>query len=357
MQRPWQRFARYVREGWQGRHGLARAFWIDGVLVRLGLFVVIALAVKLTRAATLDEIRLCAVSSCGATLGVALWQTVGIWRSRGGNRRGAGGWVARAVLTYAAWFAVKTTVPALFDRRAWELEGSFLVRVLGRPEEAELSGYFADGVSEALASLLARNPRVSTLHVNSPGGLANEGLRVAALVRDHHLRVVVDDICYSACTLVLLAADERLVRLRASVGFHRGSALVPGTLVWTDGDQRDALRRVGASKDFIEKALRPKGENLFKPTPAELLAEHVVTRRPKASEFVYASSEYDANAVIALLHELGPDRLPHERPEHFARLVREVREWPTQGLTLRDVRQRVGDGQNELDGGARDAPP
>src|SRR5262249_48629283 len=143
-----------------------------------------------------------------------------------------------------------------------------------------ISGYIGDGVSDLLASLVAQNPQVGTLHVNSPGGLMNEALRLADLVRNRRLRVAVDDQCSSACTVVLLAAEERLVRTGARIGFHKAYSVVSGQPgFFANASQRSGLHRVGASKDFIDRALSASPHDVFVPNDGELIVEHIATRQ------------------------------------------------------------------------------
>src|SRR6188768_1842111 len=246
------RIGRDVCRHWQGRLTLAASFWIHGVginvLLALGLF---ELALWM-RDSTLSCITALGRAAQALICVVSVWQWVGVWRASGRRKTHFfARLLARACVLASVVHVAVGIVQFTTQWRSLTPHGPYLVRVLGKPDEAELRGPLSDGVSTAMAELLQGHPSVRTLHITSPGGLVNEGLRLAELVRTRRLRVVVDSSCASACTLVLLASSERIMRPAAAIGFHRMHVIGGRDVIPVHDDAASALSAVGASEEFI----------------------------------------------------------------------------------------------------------
>jgi hypothetical protein len=246
------------------------------------------------------------------------------------------------VLASIAYTAV-AIVELAARRHGLAAEGeACLVRVLGKPDEAELRGALGDGASRALAELLTRHPGVRTLHVTSPGGFANEGLRIANLVRERRLRVVVDSFCESACTLVLLASSQRVMRPDSAIGFHRARGSSGQDIIPVRDETAEALYAVGASEAFVAKVHVTPSYDMWKPPQPRLLREGIVTAIAGPDEFTYcppypsveeARQSFEHIGAFAALAELDPER--------FQRLVDDYLAGPVQGRTLTEARARL----------------
>lgn len=88
-----------------------------------------------------------------------------------------------------------------------------------------LSGEFRRGDTERLRSLLASTP-VMEVHLDSPGGMAVEGLSVGKLLREHKVatRVTHGRECASSCFLAFLGGSLRSVEKGGRLGVHMHSA-------------------------------------------------------------------------------------------------------------------------------------
>lgn len=97
---------------------------------------------------------------------------------------------------------------------------------------------------------------------------------------DIHVAQVSHD-CASACTLLLMAAPERVLIGKASIGFHRSySVLGDFGSGWSAVEHRAAaiMQARGVSAEFIDRAFATPGWDMFEATPEEMLEAKVVTR-------------------------------------------------------------------------------
>jgi len=224
-----------------------------------------------------------------------------------------------------------------------------IFRVLGKPQEAELRGEIGDGASSVLARGLAQNPSVRVLHLRSPGGLVNEGLRLGNLIRQHGLEVVVDTQCSSACTLALLAADVRWTRAEARIGFHRAVSLFslssPLSSSLSPSAQNaftTALRQVGAGEEFIDRVTATPPEEIWTPSLEELQAAHVVTGIASDDQFVYCPAAMTAPELASELQDRPIlQEIKRVNSERYLELAEQYLATPTEGLTLFEARARL----------------
>jgi hypothetical protein len=68
--------------------------------------------------------------------------------------------------------------------------------------------------------LTMRLPRNGTLFLASPGGSLAAGLRIANLVSERRLTIVVEGDCVSACSLPFFAATRRIMKPGTRIGVH-----------------------------------------------------------------------------------------------------------------------------------------
>ena len=84
-----------------------------------------------------------------------------------------------------------------------------------------------DGIEYAdareLRQILRDHPEVTTLELNSDGGVPPAALEMAVAVTDFGLNTVVTERCESACTLVFLAGENRTLARGGRLGFHSSS--------------------------------------------------------------------------------------------------------------------------------------
>lgn len=134
-------------------------------------------------------------------------------------------------------------------------------------------GEFNYGSAEALQLVLDRNPKLTLIEIESPGGFVIEGLRMARMIVDRKMDTVSMEGCYSACTLLLAGGVDRYLGPKVEVGFHRsGTRYGPVSRGWTAADYKMAefWQSRGVSPQFIQQALKPSFREIWTPIHGEM---------------------------------------------------------------------------------------
>lgn len=126
----------------------------------------------------------------------------------------------RAVLT-----ALLSLLPA-FAVSAQEQNFGPFVYDPAHPDVAVLAGEMTAGTFAGFAELIAAQPRLRTLVLDSPGGLDVDSRRIADLIDALGIDTVVPDnsVCFSACATIFFAGRNRIAIGR--LGVHRSSSEV-----------------------------------------------------------------------------------------------------------------------------------
>tara|TARA_B100000315_G_C14326886_1_gene473457 strand:- start:75 stop:725 length:651 start_codon:yes stop_codon:yes gene_type:complete len=74
---------------------------------------------------------------------------------------------------------------------------------------------------DALKSLLLENPNVKTLQLNASGGYTEAAYEMSDIIIDFGLDTFVAGECVSACTLLFLAGNKRILQRGSKIGFHQ----------------------------------------------------------------------------------------------------------------------------------------
>ena len=69
--------------------------------------------------------------------------------------------------------------------------------------------------------LLSENPQITTVQLNSGGGLQADAYEISDLIIDFDLDTHVNGICHSSCTILFLAGNKRTVERGSTLGFHQ----------------------------------------------------------------------------------------------------------------------------------------
>lgn len=169
-----------------------------------------------------------------------------------------------------------------------------------------ISGAIGMGTAARVSRALTEASEARVVALYSPGGDLLEAQRIATLLRARALDTSVDLLCVSACTLILLAGEERSATPNATIGFHR-----PEPYRRTDEQRRNALalarslyQRAGVADAFIERALATPFESIWTPDYETMRSANVLTRRSLGGETSalaarYASRDALGDALVA----------------------------------------------------------
>ena len=183
---------------------------------------------------------------------------------RGGTRTG----IAAGV--FALFVLLQGVVHVARDNGA----RSLVIRADGK--SIVLSGDLYGGAAADLAKALGNAPTVTTVVLQSRGGLVITGNQLARVIAASHLNTSVEGECSSACTIAFLAGTERSAQRRSKIGFHSFRNVTA-----PDRTDRDLTQYIyghaGLSTSFIARVVGTPSDSMWYPSYDELLAEGVLT--------------------------------------------------------------------------------
>ena len=184
------------------------------------------------------------------------------------------GWNA---YTYSAIAPTLVEMAAIATRT--ESYTDYSITVLENGGEILVDGAMAFGLGEELAEVLARNPDVYLLHLNSSGGRLAPARQVRDLVTTVELRTYVPGECSSACLVAFMAGNVRILHTDARLGFHayRFPGLTQDQIEQEIDSDKEYFRSKGVEPAFLERAFSSPPETLWHPTLEELIANGIVT--------------------------------------------------------------------------------
>ena len=287
----------YIRDHWQGRQGLAWSFWVNLVALRAVIFI----AQEYLKphegsdySALPATVLVLAVLFHGA---VFVWQVVGVLQAGEVHFRERGSmahvWGAQIGCLAAFWLT------ASYALETWQM-------TIHRPPERDilaemdrdhasrytmelsqdgstilLGGSIELGVTRRLGELIAANPGVRRLVIESDGGNIYEARGIARLLRENSFESRVEASCTSACTTAYIGGSRRSLSSRASLGFHQYRVDAGYAIVITDPQKemerdREVFRKAGVAEWFIDRMFSAEATGMWFPEPGELLESGVV---------------------------------------------------------------------------------
>jgi membrane-bound ClpP family serine protease len=158
---------------------------------------------------------------------------------------------------------------------------SFVIALSADGRIITFTGGVNDGAATAIDRAIGAAPNVGTLVLDSPGGWLKEGIRMAEVVKRYRLNTRVEKQCFSACTLVLLAGENRSAGDGAQIGFHRGRAIGESPRNHQHPaakEEADLYRKAGLRDAFVARIVSTPNDSILIPSRRELLHEDVLTR-------------------------------------------------------------------------------
>ena len=275
----------YIVRHWVGALSLAQSYWVNGVLIGLPLNLYLRLAnfVPSERPIDFFEWKLLPYV---LSLILLVWQYVGIWRSAGTQiRAGRPGWawVARIVIILGALASMNYV--AITAKSAWTMWAVYIDQKGAVYTAAEkdgrvtFSGEITPESADRLEALLNKKGVNRLIIRQSIGGFVLPTLRLAKIIQNKNLTVVVTRECASMCTVLLAAGAERYVLPETVIGLHAASVVGTGERSeegWADVEA--VYKRAGAQEDLLKTVRAHHGPlDLYEPTIDELIRNGLVT--------------------------------------------------------------------------------
>ena len=255
-------------------------------------------------------------------------QLVGGWtKLKNTTYAHTGEFYMRRLITTALIFIISATFSFAEDAK-FEVEGDTLFY------NTEKSGLIKDYVTYSDAgsfrAFLAQNPEISTIDLNSLGGLTEAGLEIARVVSDFDVSTTVSGECSSSCALIFLAGKDRQLQTGGLLGFHRpiwsaagmekhynnhrsderwGDAFDFSSWLMADtffvaGKIFQVYSDAGAAIDFAAATLSINNDQVWYPSRNELEVSGIITStlltstRPRARPVSPAAESYDISSNV-----------------------------------------------------------
>ena len=150
------------------------------------------------------------------------------------------------------------------------------------PDGTALSveGAYGTGSGDAVRRALDQHPSIRRVVLAGPGGRIGTAFEINRMIRNRRLATRVDTACASACTIAFLGGSDRSIAPGGRLGFHQGSfpGLGPNDLYESNRDMRRFLVASGVTPEFAQRVIDTPPDEIWTPTPQELLAGRVVQR-------------------------------------------------------------------------------
>lgn len=168
----------------------------------------------------------------------------------------------------AAW--ATATILFLFPTSALSEPTSFsTVSVVG--SVVRIEGEITPEVANSFTALLKGKPDVKVVSLNSPGGRVFPALEIARAIKAGSLSTSIPrgDECYSACSLVFLAGNERVAE--GKLGVHQISGVSDPSLTQSAiGRIYEDLVTFNAPSYLVSRMLRTPPDDMYVFSPEEL---------------------------------------------------------------------------------------
>jgi hypothetical protein len=343
----------YFARHWRGELALPWAWGINGLAVGL---IAVTLAAGLGPAldafadAPLIAVVLTTVWALVAL--VAVWQVVGIWRSA--KRHADGGGLhpdtARLALLVGVMITlgvfIRSGLPQIVEASQFAMGkdpiGDYTMRPLHNGTALEISGPIVFGLTDALEKVLADNPRISMLHLDSTGGRVVEARRLRDLIRARGLATFTATNCASACVVAFAAGAERVVGRGGSLGFHRyrSPGLDEAEIEASMAVDRRELSALGAPDWFLERAFSTPNGEMWRPSISDLRRANIITSVSSPADV--ASSLQSDRAAIETRLQQSPlyGALRQHEPELYGQMLSAMEQGARRGLSVDEVAGR-----------------
>lgn len=332
---------------WQGMLPLDLSYWVNVFAIGLLLlFISPVLFQNLTDSNASPALRGGIIITFYVLItGISVWQLTGLYRSadKHTSRGGSTGWAMMAKLMVLigigryCYDLNQTGVPFILESGKLIVGTSQLpplsIRVMNQGTEVEILGGLEFGTSNNLAQVLADNPSVKIIHLNSMGGRIAEAKKLALLVKKNKLITYSKTQCLSACPIVFLAGKKKLLGDSAKLGFHSASfGDVSGSEV--EELNKSLLSQLEEAKVpswFIKKVSKINSEDVWYPSTDELIKAGFIDKVVDSGNYAL-SGVNDWQNPTTIDHELQKHEVYKSLNQFDKEGYKIVRDWMVTGI-------------------------
>lgn len=295
----------YITSSWRGEKSLAISYWINGFLLTFVLQILIGIynsAASLFPHIARGNVKLyyaIALLFEIFAVAVAVWQTVGIWRSADSHKNLTGrkpfATLAQilVVITAVGSFVKIGSLGSYYNDVFWNALGkdplgNYNLVVSEDSETLTVNGAISFGLASDVDKVLNDNQKINTVILNSDGGRIWEGENLYDILEKHKIVTTATETgCASACTIPFMAGKSRYLKNDdAILGFHSSSSLyyMQNSLASENARIKTFLIGHGISSNFANKALGTPPNEMWYPDIKTLTREGIVISIRSASQ-------------------------------------------------------------------------
>ncbi len=298
----------YLVRHWRGELSLPVAFWVNFVALNVLLLLLRPVVEQLLVAMALDDdprlMARVALLHVGFVYGLVYpWQIIGVWRSAKRwieqHQRRLWPVAGRAVVVLSVVGTIATMVigaPVYRDivsiATGPDRYADYTLRRVGDGSLVHFQGFLGYRAARDLRRMLASDPEVHGIILDSPGGWIASGRSMGRVIAEHGLNTYSFEGCHSACATAFIAGGNRYLADEARLGFHQYAVpfggLEPYSNMWRE-QQRDLqyFRSQGVSPRFLARLFQAEHGDAWYPTQRELIAARVVTGVVRSEEVLF----------------------------------------------------------------------
>ena len=284
---------KYLLNHWQGSHSLAKAFWINSLLI-FGIFVLLFIQTSALNnpETVIGFARIYLLIMTAFFLVIFPWQIMGLTRTLSRYIKSKKQLLASFVVSIFLLLEIALLYTIIVNSPQRLIESfqiSFSSYETGGYELSIqentllLDGKFSYGISKDFEQVLDENPQVKTIAFFSQGGLEYEARNISSIIKERGLNTYIPEYCVSACTSAFLGGKKRQMSSKALLGFHQGKPSFNKSK-FSEEEIKDKLydtikfyKQNGIDKEFVKRFHRIPVEELWYPRDEELLKQGIVT--------------------------------------------------------------------------------
>ena len=284
---------KYLLNHWQGNHSLAKAFWINSLLI-FGIFDLLFIQTSTLNNpdTVIGFARIYLLIMTAFFLVIFPWQIVGLTRTLSRYIKSKKQLFASFIVSIFLLLEIALLYTIIVNSPQKLIESfqvSFSSYETGGYELSIqdntllLDGKFSYGISKDFEQVLDENPQVKTITFFSQGGLEYEARNISSIIKERGLNTYVPEYCVSACTSAFIGGKKRQMSSKALLGFHQGKPALNNNK-FSEEEAKDSLydtikfyKQNGIDKEFVKRFHRIPVEEMWFPRDEELLKQGIVT--------------------------------------------------------------------------------
>ena len=341
----------YIQKHWRGELSLTVSFWINNFLLNVALTLLSSLFLY---SGTIENpvtyARVVIIFFAFAFLIIYPWQVIGLWRSCNNHieKSGKRFWprtvqvlVVLGLILALGRFSTSGPFYKHFFRLGFGEDeyGNYSIKLEKNNTLIHLQGGLGFGVSEEVAQLLKKYPKVEGIILDSIGGRIYEGRELADLISTYDLDTYSLKGCYSAATTAFIAGNNRFLGTGANLAFHQytlGSDYIDTFVDIEEEQVKDLLifQRQGIKSEFLDKLFNVPHEELWYPTVDEMLDAGVIHGIVNPSdlspvEYGFNAEDFDEEFLDIPIFKT----IQQYEPDTYRKLLAEFEEQIKKGAT------------------------